>query len=215
MNSEVPMRRSTALFGAIDSVGFAYGQAPLALRLLEQSMEIRGADLEERVLKSLATVRLQDQPLVDAFLEEHRNLMRLRPRVEGVEPTFHEEDMPTLLDGLTVQLILTSDYFRGRVCDAFRRAGGGAQRHAIPGADPGMGARRVQPDGSAITPLSEDGLAAFIAWLRHPRRTHSSLLACPARNRAGAMVFQPRGILVERLATQFQGQLFCFSYVFG
>jgi hypothetical protein len=110
------------LFGAIDSVAFAYGQAPLALRLLERSVEIGGADLEERVLKSLATVRLQDQPLVDAFLEEHRNLMRLRPRVEGVEPTIHEEDMPTLLDGLTVQLILTSDYFRGRVCDAFRRA---------------------------------------------------------------------------------------------
>jgi hypothetical protein len=110
------------LFGAIDSVAFAYGRAPLALRLLEHSLEIAGAELEERVLKSLATVRLQDQPLVDAFLEQHRNLTRLRPRVEGVEPTIHEEDMPTLLDGLTVQLILTSDYFRGKVCDAFRRA---------------------------------------------------------------------------------------------
>jgi hypothetical protein len=110
------------LFGAIDSVAFSYGRAPLALRLLERSLEIGGEELEERVLKSLATVRLQDQPLVDAFLQEHRNLTRLRPRVEGVEPTIHEEDMPTLLDGLTVQLILTSDYFRGRVCDAFRRA---------------------------------------------------------------------------------------------
>jgi hypothetical protein len=77
----------------------------------------------------LATVRLQDQPLVDAFLEKHRNLTRLRPRVEGVEPTIHEEDMPTLLDGLTVQLILTSDYFRGRVCDAFRRA---AEARSVP-----------------------------------------------------------------------------------
>ncbi|HZD88980.1 MAG TPA: hypothetical protein VE224_02695, partial [Pseudolabrys sp.] len=46
----------------------------------------------------------------------------LRERVEGVEPTIHEEDMPTLLDGLTVELILNSDYFRGRVCAAFRRA---------------------------------------------------------------------------------------------
>ena len=70
----------------------------------------------------LATVRVQDQPTVDAFLEEHRNLTKLRARVEGVEPTLQEEDMPSLLDGLTVQLILTSDYFRGRVCDAFRRA---------------------------------------------------------------------------------------------
>jgi hypothetical protein len=110
------------LFGAIDSIAFAYGRAPLALRLLERSVEIGGAELEERALRSLATVRLQDQPLVDAFLEEHQNLTRLRPRVEGIEPTIHEEDMPTLLDGLTVQLVLTSDYFRDRVCEAFRRA---------------------------------------------------------------------------------------------
>ena len=110
------------LFGAIDATAFAYGRAPLALKLLERTVEIGGASVEERVLKSLATVRLQDQPLVDAFLEEHRNLARFRPRVEGIESTIHEEDTPSLLDGLTVQLILTSDYFRGRVCDAFRRA---------------------------------------------------------------------------------------------
>jgi hypothetical protein len=110
------------LFGAIDAIAFAYGNAPLALELLERSSEIGGALVEERVLKGLATVRVQDQPTVDAFLEEHRNLTKLRERVEGVEPTLQEEDMPSLLDGLTVQLILTSDYFRGRVCDAFRRA---------------------------------------------------------------------------------------------
>jgi hypothetical protein len=110
------------LFGAVDAIAFAYGRAPLALKLLERIAEIGGASVEEWVLKSLATVRLQDQPLVDAFLEEHRNLTRLRPQVEGVEPTIREEDMPTLLDGLTVQLILTSDYFRSRVCEAFHRA---------------------------------------------------------------------------------------------
>jgi hypothetical protein len=37
--------------------------------------------------------------------------------------------MPTLLDGLTVQLILSSSYFRGRVCDAFRRA---IDAHSVP-----------------------------------------------------------------------------------
>jgi hypothetical protein len=63
-----------------------------------------------------------DSQLADAFLQEHRNLVALRSRVEGVEPTIHEEDMPTLLDGLTVDLMLNSDYFRGRVCTAFRRA---------------------------------------------------------------------------------------------
>jgi hypothetical protein len=111
------------LFAAIDSVAFAHGQAPLALKMLEQSVEIGGARVEERVLKSLATVRLQDEPLVDAFLEEHANLTRLSAEIEGVEPTIRAEDMPTLLDGLTVELIVTSDHFRGRVVEAFRRAG--------------------------------------------------------------------------------------------
>lgn len=110
------------LFSAIDSIAFAHGHAPLALKLLERSAEIGGARVEERVLKSLATVRLQEQSLVDAFLEEHRNLARLRSQVVGVEPAVREEDMPTLLDGLTVELIVNSDYFRQRVCDAFRRA---------------------------------------------------------------------------------------------
>jgi hypothetical protein len=110
------------LFGAVNTIAFAYGHAPLALKLLERIVEIGGDAVEEQVLKSLATVRLQDQPLVDAFLEEHRNLARLRPRVDTIEPAIREEDMPSLLDGLTVRLILTSDYFRGRVCEAFRRA---------------------------------------------------------------------------------------------
>jgi hypothetical protein len=30
--------------------------------------------------------------------------------------------MPTLIDGLIVQLILNSDYFRSNLCSAFRRA---------------------------------------------------------------------------------------------
>jgi hypothetical protein len=110
------------LFSAIDSVAFAYRRAPLALKMLEQCIEIGGARLEARVLKSLATVRLQDEMLVDAFLAEHRNLTALATRIEGIEPTVRSEDMPTLLDGLFVELILESDHFRARVCDAFRRA---------------------------------------------------------------------------------------------
>jgi len=111
------------LFEAIDIIAFSHGRAPLALALLDRSLAIGGPALEERVLASLATVRLQDQPLVDAFIDEHRELARLRIRLETAEPTIREEDMPTLLDGLTVQLILNSDYFRGRVCRAFQQAG--------------------------------------------------------------------------------------------
>jgi hypothetical protein len=114
--------RIAGIFSAIDIVAFSHGRALLALKILDRSLAIGGAALEERVLASLATVRLQDQPLVDAFIDEHRELARLRPRLETAEPNVRAEDMPTLLDGLTVQLILSSDYFRGQVCAAFQRA---------------------------------------------------------------------------------------------
>jgi hypothetical protein len=110
------------LFKAIDLIAFSHRRAPLALSVLDRSLIVGGAALEERVLASLATVRLQDQALVDAFIDEHRELSRLRPRLEAAVPAIREEDMPTLLDGLMVQLILNSDYFRIQVCAAFQRA---------------------------------------------------------------------------------------------
>jgi hypothetical protein len=111
-----------SLFKAIDIIAFTHRRSPLALSILDRSLAIGGNALEERVLSSLATVRLQDQAMVDAFIDEHRDLSRLRPRLETAAPAILEEDMPTLIDGLIVQLILNSDYFRGKVCDAFRRA---------------------------------------------------------------------------------------------
>jgi hypothetical protein len=110
------------LFKAIDIIAFTHRRSALALSVLDRSLAIGGNALEERVLSSLATVRLQDQALVDAFIDEHRELSRLRPRLETAVPAILEEDMPTLIDGLMVQLILNSDYFRGKVCGAFRRA---------------------------------------------------------------------------------------------
>jgi hypothetical protein len=110
------------LFKAIDIIAFSHRRSPLALSILDRSLAIGGNVLEERVLSSLATVRLQDQALVDAFIDEHRELSLLRPRLETAAPAILEEDMPTLIDGLIVQLLLNSDYFRGKVCDAFRRA---------------------------------------------------------------------------------------------
>ncbi len=111
-----------ALFKAIDIIAFSHRRAPLALSILDRSLAVGGNALEERVLSSLAAVRLQDQALVDAFIDEHRDLSSLRRRLETAAPAILEEDMPTLIDGLIVQLILNSDYFRGKVCAAFRRA---------------------------------------------------------------------------------------------
>jgi hypothetical protein len=110
------------LFKAVDIIAFTHRRSPLALGILDRILAIAGSAIEERVLSSLATVRLQDQVLVDAFIDEHRDLSRLRSRLATAAPTILEEDMPTLIDGLIVQLILNSDYFRGKVCDAFRRA---------------------------------------------------------------------------------------------
>jgi len=114
--------RIDGLFKAIDIIAFTHRRPALALSILDRSLAIGGTALEERVLSSLATVRLQDQALVDAFIDEHRDLVRLRPRLETAAPAILEEDMPSLIDGLIVQLILNFDYFRGKVCDAFRRA---------------------------------------------------------------------------------------------
>jgi hypothetical protein len=114
--------RIDGLFKAIDIIAFTHRRSALALSILDRSLAIGGSALEERVLSSLATVRLQDQALVDAFIDEHRDLVRLRPRLETAAPAILEEDMPSLIDGLIVQLILNSDYFRGKVCDAFRGA---------------------------------------------------------------------------------------------
>jgi hypothetical protein len=110
------------LFSAIDMIAFAYGRAALALSLLERTLEIGGASIEERVLKSLATVRLRDQPLVDAFIEQHRNLTGLRQRVEGVEPTIRENDTQDLIDEFAIQQLLNSSHFRSGWCTSFRRA---------------------------------------------------------------------------------------------
>jgi hypothetical protein len=111
-----------ALFKAVDIIAFTHRRSPLALSILDRILSIGGTALEERVLASLATVRLQDQTQVDAFIDEHRDLSRLRPRLETAPAAILEEDMPTLIDGLIVQLILNSEYFRGNVCEAFRRA---------------------------------------------------------------------------------------------
>jgi hypothetical protein len=111
-----------ALFKAVNIIAFTHRRSPLALSILDRSLAIGGAALEERVLSSLATVRLQDQDLVDAFIDEHGELSRLRPQLETAAPAIVEEDMPTLIDGLIVQLILNSDYFRSNLCSAFRRA---------------------------------------------------------------------------------------------
>jgi hypothetical protein len=110
------------LFKAIDIIAFTHRRSALALSILDRCLAIGRETLEERILSSLATVRLQDQALVDAFIDEHRDLARLRPRIETAAPALLEEDIPTLLDGLFVQLLLNAEHFRGKLCDAFRQA---------------------------------------------------------------------------------------------
>lgn len=112
-----------ALFTAIDGVAFYHGCGALALSMIESAHALGGAAVEQRVVASLASVRLLDQPLVDGFLEQRRTFAGIGPaEVAAAEPSITEDDLLTLLDGFIIHMMLTSDYFRAQLCGAFRRA---------------------------------------------------------------------------------------------
>ncbi|MGH7158449.1 MAG: hypothetical protein ACREFS_00010 [Acetobacteraceae bacterium] len=112
-----------ALFSAIDGVAFYHGNGDLALRMIERAHQQGGVKVEQHVIASLATIRLLDQPQVDAFLERHGIFAGTTPEeIAAAEPSVREEDLVTLLDGFIVHMMLTSDAFRAEVSGAFRRA---------------------------------------------------------------------------------------------
>jgi hypothetical protein len=105
------------LFAAIDSVAFYHGDGALALTMLERAYISGGAAVEDRVIASLASVRLQNQPLVDAFLQQRISFARIRPEdVSAAEPSVADEDFNTLIDKFFVQTMLSSADFRGQFC---------------------------------------------------------------------------------------------------
>jgi hypothetical protein len=106
-----------ALFAAIDGVAFYHGDGALALTMLERAYISGGAAVEDRVIASLASVRLQNQPLVDAFLQQHISFARIRPEtVTAAEPSLGDEDFNTLIDKFFVQTMLSSADFRAQFC---------------------------------------------------------------------------------------------------
>lgn len=112
-----------SLFKAIDGVGFYHNNGALALDLIRRAYELGGKAVEERVVASLATVRLQNQPLVDAFVTQHRSFAGISPDyVAAVEPSVGEEDLATMVDGFVIHMMLTSDRFRTNLAAAFGRA---------------------------------------------------------------------------------------------
>jgi hypothetical protein len=112
-----------ALFSAIDGVAFYHGAGELALTMLETVQQLGGESVERRIVASLASVRLLDQPLVDAALEQRRSFSDIsQERVVATEPSITEEDLLTLLDGFIIHSMLTSEALRLHVCKAFRGA---------------------------------------------------------------------------------------------
>jgi hypothetical protein len=106
-----------ALFDAIDGVAFYHANGALALMMLERAYIAGGAAVEDRVVASLASVRLQDQPLVDAFLQQHISFARIRPEtVAAAQPSVGDEDFNTLIDKFFIQTMLSSDDFRAQLC---------------------------------------------------------------------------------------------------
>jgi hypothetical protein len=107
-----------ALFDAIDGIAFHHADGALALTMLEGAYLAGGAMVEHRVIASLASVRLQDQPLVDAFLAQHISFARIRPdEVAAAEPSVGDKDFNTLVDKFFVQTMLSSEGFRIHFCE--------------------------------------------------------------------------------------------------
>lgn len=112
-----------ALFAAIDGVAFYHGEGALALSLLEAAQTLGGASVEHRVVTALASVRVLDQPLVDAVLEQRRAFPRIAlSDVAGAQPSIAEEDLLTLVDGFVIHMIVSSDAARMQLCHLFARA---------------------------------------------------------------------------------------------
>jgi hypothetical protein len=106
-----------ALFDAIDGVAFYHADGALALTMLERAYISGGAAVENRLVASLASVRLQNQPLVDAFLQQRITLSRIRPDdVAAAEPSVGDEDFNTLIDQFFIQTMLSSADFRAQFC---------------------------------------------------------------------------------------------------
>jgi hypothetical protein len=120
-----------ALFAAIDGVAFYHGNGALALSMLEAAQQLGGEAVEARVIASLASVRLLDQPLVDASLDQRRSFADISPeRVAATEPSVTEEDLLTLIDGFIIHSMVTSDGLRALICGVFRR---GTETHSLEG----------------------------------------------------------------------------------
>ena len=116
-------QRMGALFTAVDGVAFYHRDGALALTMLERAYVAGGSAVERRVLASLASVRLADQPLVDAVLAQRVAFASIRPEdVAATEPSVGDDDFNTLIDQFVVQTMLTSDRFRAQLCRAFERA---------------------------------------------------------------------------------------------
>ena len=106
-----------ALFDAIDSIAFNHANGALALTMLERAYILGGATVEKRVLAGLASVRLQDQPLVDAFLQQSISFANIRPdRVATIEPSVGDEDFNSLVDKFFIQTMLSNNHFRIHLC---------------------------------------------------------------------------------------------------
>ncbi len=111
-----------ALLAAVDGVALYHANGALALTMLERAYIAGGAVVEARVIAGLASVRLQDQPLVDAFLQQHISFSRISlDEVAAAEPSVGDEDFNTLIDKFFVQTMLSNNEFRAQLCDVLER----------------------------------------------------------------------------------------------
>jgi hypothetical protein len=106
-------------------LSFAYRESQLALDALRDMAPQIPAEstLEEALVEALANIRLYEDASVDRFLRGlgDRELMS---RVRAATPSVRAEEFPTWMDSFVNHQLVSSDEFRGELCEAFRRAAG-------------------------------------------------------------------------------------------
>ena len=106
---------------AAQVLSLAYRLDHLALRTLTDAVQRDDPTLRAPLATTLANIRFNAGPLVDAFLDTHASTA-LRRRVATTEATVGPADFPTWVDSFFNLLLLTNPGFRTGTATAFRRA---------------------------------------------------------------------------------------------
>jgi hypothetical protein len=98
----------------------SYDRHDLALLALQDAAGAVKPELRETLVELLANIRFYDEPGVDRFLEQHAP-SELGKRVRSATPSIRSADTFNWLDTFVNAQLISSDDFRVKVADGYRR----------------------------------------------------------------------------------------------